>query len=173
MIVTGLSVQVAIGVVGAVLMGLENAAPVGAVDSYGPLPAAVVLEVNWQGVGALPVCPVLVTAEVGGTGSIPDTKPLDCACGGFDGFTRIALSLAPPPSFGGLSAVPVTEFDLLQTDLRLWNESLAGRLNFAARKAKARGDMAEYQRLYDGYCEAIEKGVDRRVLLGKKKTGRR
>ena len=74
---------------------------------------------------------------------------------------------------GGLPSAQAAEFDLLQTDLKLWNEAAAGRLNYAARKAKARGDLAEYERLYSAYCAELEKGMDRRAVLQKKHIGRR
>ncbi|MEI8083299.1 MAG: hypothetical protein WCI74_15790, partial [Actinomycetes bacterium] len=169
----GLSARMMIGAAVAVVIGFGTAASGGAVESYGSLPPAVVVDGNGQGVGALPACTVLAAGDVGGTGMIPGTKPLDCATVGIDGFSKAVLALEAPQSLSGLSLVPETEFDLLQTDLRLWNESLAGRLNFAARKAKARGDMAEYQRLYAEYCEALEQGMDRRALLGKKADGGR
>ena len=173
MILSALSARIVIGAAVAVVMGLDNAAPVGSVDSYGPLPTAVMVDGNGHGGGALPGCAVLSAVDVGATGTILGTKPLDATVGAIDGFSRAAATMEPVQSVSGLSVLPETEFDLLQSDLRLWNESLAGRLNFAARKAKARGDMAEYQRLYDEYCEALEKGMDRRASLGKKKTGRR
>ena len=163
-----------IGAAVAVVIGFGTAAAGGAVESYGSLPPAVLVDGNGQGVGVLPACAVLSAGDAGGTGTIPGTKPLDCATVGIQGFPRTVSALEAPQSLSGLSLVPETEFDLLQTDLKLWNESLAGRLNFAARKAKARGDMAEYQRLYAEYCEALEQGMDRRALLGKKAaSGRR
>ena len=169
----GLSCRMMIGAAVSVVIGFGTAAAGGAVESYGSLPPAVLVDGNGQGVGVLPACAVLAAGDAGGTGTIPGTKPLDCSTVGTQGLSRAVPALEAPQALSGLSLVPETEFDLLQTDLKLWNEAAAGRLNYAARKAKARGDLAEYERLYSAYCAELEKGMDRRAVLQKKHAGRR